>query len=240
MADNKKVENLKDKNPHEFHRKRMKKEFLANGLDNLPEHKMLEMLLFYCIPRRDTNELAHALIEKYKSLAGVLDAPAEELMKFNGITENGVVLLKLIIPLSREYAKKNPTKRTSFKKLEDIGDYLLNLYFGRTEENFGVLFLTQQIKYLNFAFLGEGDTNSVGVSTRNIIQMALSSNASCVVLVHNHPSGIALPSNEDIAITEQIITALSHIGVRVIDHIIIADNDYVSLRQSRQYGHLFI
>lgn len=239
MADNK-LDSNKEKNPHEFHRQRMKKEFLANGLDNLPEHKMLEMLLFYCIPRRDTNELAHHLIDRYGSLAGVLDAPNEELMEFSGITENGVVLLKLIIPLSRAYAKKNTNKRTSFKKLEDIGDYLLTLYFGRNEENFGVLFLSQQMKYLSFEFLGEGDAHSVGVSTRNIIQMALSLNAGCVVLAHNHPSGIALPSNEDIAITEQVISALSHIGVRVIDHIIIAGEDYVSLRQSGRYRNLFV
>ena len=230
----------KPKNLHEGHRERMKKEFLANGLDNLPEHKMLEMLLFYCVPRRDTNELAHQLIEKYKSLAGVLDAPAEELVKFSGITENGVVLLKLIIPLARAYGLGRETKDPVFKSVEDIGDYLLKRYFGFTEEAFSIVCMDSKGKLLDFKILGEGDINSVGVSTRNVIQIALNSNAVCVVLAHNHPSGIALPSNQDIAITEQIKTALSHVNVRVIDHIIIADNDYVSMYQSKKYKHIFL
>ena len=230
----------KPKNLHEGHRERMKKEFLANGLDNLPEHKMLEILLFYCIPRRDTNELAHELIDRYKSLAGVLDAPAEELMEFKGITENGVVLLKLIIPLARAYSLKGDSKEKVFKSVEDIGEYLSKRYFGFREEVFSIVCMDTKGKLLDFKILGEGDINSVGVSTRNIVQIALNSNAVCVVLAHNHPSGIALPSNEDVAITEQVKTALSHIGVRVIDHIIIADNDYISMYQSKKYKHIFL
>jgi len=228
-------------NLHKGHRDRMRKEFIANGFaKEMSQHKMLEMLLFYAVPQKDTNELAHELINKYKTIAGVLEAPVEELVKFKYITENNVVLLKLLIPIAREYYKdKSKNSDNAFKSIEDICNYLLNEYFGFTNEKFGVLCLGDKGNKLCFEILAEGDLTSVGVSTREIIQLALKTNATCVVICHNHPGGIALPSGADIALTEMVINALSHIGVKVLDHIIIANGDYVSLYQSKDYKHLF-
>lgn len=226
-------------NIHTGHRDRMKEEFLKNGLEGMQPHRILELLLFYCVPRCDTNPLAHALIERYKTISGVLDAPVEELITFPGITKNNVGLLKMIIPISRLYLQGKEEKEVYFKSIEDIGDYLLTRFFGFTEEKFGVLCIDATGQPIDFKLLCEGDLNSVGVSTRNIIEYVLSTKATCAVIAHNHPSGIALPSNQDIAITEQVKAALSHIGVKLVDHIIIADNDYVSLYRTQKYKHIF-
>ena len=230
---------VKKENIHEGHRDRMKSEFLENGLENMAPHRILELLLFYCVPRCDTNPLAHELINRYKTLAGVLDAPVDELLTFKGITKNNVGLLKMIIPLSRIYTQDKEKKNIHFNSIDDIGDYLLARFFGFTDEKFGVLCMDASAKLLDFKIVNEGDLNSVGVSTRNIIEYVLSTKATCIVIAHNHPSGIALPSNQDIAITEQVKVALSHIGVRLIDHIIIASNDYISLYQTNKYKHIF-
>ena len=226
-------------NIHEGHRDRMKTEFLENGIDGMQPHRILELLLFYCVPRCDTNPLAHKLLDRYKTISGVFDAPIEELITFPGLTKNSVVLLKLIIPLSRIYMQGKENKKIAFNSINEIGDYLLNRYFGFTEEKFGILCMDSSAKEIGFQIMGEGDINSVGVSTRNIIEYVLFTKATSVVMVHNHPSGIALPSNQDIAITEQVKAALSHIGVRLVDHIIIADDDYISLYQTNKYKYIF-
>lgn len=234
MADTTKKDNI-----HAGHRDRMKAEFLENGLEGMKPHRVLELLLFYCVPRCDTNPLAHALIDKYKTLSGVLDAPVDELVTFPGITKNNVGLLKMIIPIARLYAQGKEENTVNFKSIDDIGDYLLNRYFGFTEEKFSVLCTDTTGKPLGFEILCDGDLNSVGVSTRNIIEYVLSTKATCVVIAHNHPSGIALPSDQDIAITKQVKSAMLHIGVKLLDHIIIADNDYISLFQTQKYKYIF-
>ena len=229
-----------NKNLHAGHRERVKREFLANGFVNkMPQHKMLELLLFYCIPRIDTNEIAHEMLECYGNIAGVLDAPVDELIKFKGITENNVGLLKLIMPIAREYLSDKEDFSKNFNCYNDICSFLLNKYAGRNIETLSILCLDGSGKMLSFDILSEGDLTSVGISTREIIQIALRTNASVVIMAHNHPGGIALPSGEDKAITEMVHGALMHIGVKLCDHIIIATGDYVSLMQSKDYNYIF-
>ncbi len=229
-----------EKNIHKDHRKRVKEEFLARGFDDsTPDHKILEMLLFFCIPRIDTNPIAHSMINKFGSLAGVLDAPVEELLEFKGISESNVALLKLIVPVFKAYRKSLRGKSFGFKNHDEIGDFLLNNYIGITEERLGILCLSGTFKYLGFEYISTGDITSVGVSTRSIIQYALKNNAVCVVMVHNHPKGIALPSLEDERVTQNVAEALSNIGVHLLDHIIISNDDYVSMALSHQYEHIF-
>lgn len=231
----------KSENIHKGHRQRVKKEFLEYGFnENTPHHKILEMLLFFCIPQGDTNPLAHELLNKYNnSIVDVLEAPVEELIKFKGLTESNVVLLKLIMPIARQYSKDETRKIKSFSSYSDIGNFLLNQFSGYTEENLALLCLDGVGHKKGFSIVEKGDIASVGVSTRKIIQTALSSNASCAVLAHNHPSRIALPSSQDIAITKTVAEALSHINVRLIDHIIIAEDDYVSMAQTEKYKYIF-
>lgn len=224
-----------DKNIHDGHRERVKKKFLEHGFsDATPKHEILELILFFSVPRKDTNELAHQLLKKFGSLSGVLNASASELTKFPNITENTVALFKVIMEAARIYNTEGVSKSTVFTSVEEIGTYLLGRFAGITEEQFAVVSLDNKGKFIAYDVLSKGDIRAVGVSSRKVIEVMLERRAGMVVLAHNHPGGVALPSDVDIETTKRIGEALSHIGVRLFDHIVIADGDFVSFKQSRQ------
>ncbi len=227
-------------NPHDGHRQRMKEEFLVSGFnESTPPHKVLELLLFYCIPRRDTNVLAHELIKKYKTVSGVLDAPVSELLKFKGITPKNVGLLKMIMPIANIYRNEKQNPPDCFVDYNEIGNYILEKFSGLGTEKFGVLFLNAAGVCLGFEFMGEGDSASVGIPTRRLISRILELNATAVILAHNHPSGVALPSADDISNTEAAARSLRYINTTLIDHVIVVEGDYISMRQSIDYSYIF-
>ena len=229
-----------NENPHKDHRKRMRMEFLKNGFNkDTPNHKVLEMILFYCIPRVDTNELAHRLLNRYKTLSGVFAAPLEELIKYPGITENGIALLKLFPTVANYCAREKKTPKRVYRTPESVGDYIMDQFVGITEERIAILLLDGTGRKIDFRFIGNGDVASVGVSLRTIVQICLATNAAAVVLAHNHPSNIALPSSEDLTVTKIVSEGLNSIGIKLIDHIIVVEEDYVSLSQSKSYKSLF-
>ncbi|MBR6502518.1 MAG: hypothetical protein IKT42_03675 [Clostridia bacterium] len=228
-------------NLHEGHRERIRQEFLQHGFgENTPPHKILEILLFYCVQRADTNPIAHELINKYGSVAAVLDTPVEELAAFKGLSERAAVLLKLIMPIAKRYIYDKQEKKPTFSGLDSIGKYALGRFLGETREKAYVMCLDTRGSMLDFALLGEGSLDSVGLSNRELVKKALDCNATAAVICHNHPNGLALPSESDVSLTKQAAMALSGVGVQLIDHIIIADTDFVSMAQSEQYGYIFI
>ena len=226
---------------HKDHRKRVRAEYLADGFSEATApHKILEMLLFYSIPRADTNETAHLLLEHFGSFEKVVDAPVEELKKIGGVGENSAVLLKLIADATRLYMKeKTKLDRNKCFSLDDLGEFLTGRYIGRTKETFALTTLDSQGSMLGFDIIAEGEVGEVVVSTRNIVETVIKRNAAYVVLSHNHPGGEAIPSYKDIKTTEIICGVLKNINVAVLDHIILCDNDYVSLAISKSYKHLF-
>ena len=227
-------------NIHNGHRDRIRQEFLIHGFDqNTPPHKILEILLFYCVQRADTNPIAHELIAKYGSVAAVLDAPVQELAAFKGLSERSAVLLKLIMPIAQRYIYDKQEQKPTFKSLDGIGKYVLGRYLGETREKIAVMCLDAKGSMLDFALLGEGSLDSVGLSNRDLVKKALDSNATAVVLCHNHPNGIALPSESDVQLTKNAAQTLLGIGVQLIDHVMVADTDFVSMAQSEQYGYIF-
>lgn len=227
-------------NLHKGHRERVLNDFLKNGFnEQTPPHKVLEFLLFYCVPRIDTNELAHELINKYGSVSGVLDAPIEELAKFKGLSLRGATLLKLIIPVSNIYRLEKADKIARFNSIGEIGKYLFERVRFFQTERFAVLILGADGKYKDFEILSNGDVNSVNISVRELLKLCLDKNGVIIAIAHNHPSGIAIPSSEDIALTRQLSEALSHAGLRLIDHIIAVNDDYVSMAESPEYSNIF-
>ena len=227
-------------NVHEGHRDRIRQEFLHHGFDvNTPPHKVLEILLFYCVQRADTNPIAHELIAKYGSVAAVLDAPVEELAAFKGLSERSAVLLKLIMPIARRYLYDKSEEKPTFLNLNQIGEYAFAHYLGEQNEKVAVMCLDTKGKLISFDFIGVGNISSVGISMRDLAKKALENNATAVALCHNHPNGIALPSQSDCDITISAADLLAKIGVQLIDHIIISDTDFVSMAQSEQYAHIF-
>ncbi len=227
-------------NVHDGHRERVRQEFLQHGFDcNTPPHKILELLLFYCVHRADTNPIAHELVKKYGSVAAVLDAPIDELASFKGLSERSAVLLKLIMPIAQRYIYDKQEQKPTFRSLDSIGKYMLGRFLGESKEKVAVTCLDTKGSMLDFSLLGEGDFDSVGVSNRALAKKALDCNAAAVVICHNHPNGVALPSDNDVEFTKQAAVALRGIGVQLIDHIIIADTDFVSMAQSEKYGYIF-
>lgn len=227
-------------NLHEGHRDRIRKEFLRHGFDkNTPPHKILEILLFYCVPRTDTNPIAHELIARYGTVAGVLDAPIEELAAFKGMSERSAVLLKLIMPIARRYLYDKSEEKPTFSGLDQIGEYIFRHYVGITREKFSFMGLDAMGKLINFEFIGDGDISSVGISMRDLTKIALNSGSTAAVLAHNHPNGIAMPSETDIQITCETVRLFARLDIRLIDHIIVSGSDFVSMAQSEKYGYIF-
>lgn len=220
---------------HEGHRQRLKDRFLKEGLDNFEELYVLELLLFYCIPRKDTNPIAHALLEKFGSLTGVFGATVEELEKVPGITHNAATLLHLVPQTGRYYQVKRAQTGDILRNLDQCGQYLIPHFYGRENETVFLLCLDAKCKVLGCKLVGEGSVNSANIPIRRVVEIALNSNATTVVLAHNHPSGLALPSDEDIQTTLRVARAMEAVEITLADHIVVADDDYVSMAMSGYY-----
>ena len=217
---------------HDGHRKRLKEQFLREGLDNFTDIQALELLLFHCIPRKDTNPIAHAMMDHFGSYAQILEAPVEELQKVEGVGPATAAFLHLVLDAGRFYQVSRSRQARVLPSLEKCGEYLTSFFYGRREENVYLLCLDAKCMVLCCKKIGQGSVNSAGVSLRKIVETALGANASAVVLAHNHPSGLAIPSDEDIQTTLKVAAALRAVEIQLADHIVVADNDYVSLVQS--------
>ncbi len=231
------------KDIHKGHRKRVRVEFLKNGFnEDTPPHKIVEMILFFSIPRKDTNEVAHRLLERFGSLSGIIDAPFEYLEKVEGVGPHTAALFKLFMPVSRAYL----TDKAKISRLPDLDAsknqlcrYLQVKCLGLTKETFTVASFNAQNKMTGCDTIDEGSETEVNVSVRNIVENALLHHAVTVVIAHNHPDGFALPSPSDIDMTRRIKAALDNIGIRLADHIIVTADDYVSMADSRSLAELF-
>lgn len=220
---------------HSGHRQRLKKRFLEEGLEHFNEHQVLELLLFYCIPRQDTNPIAHALLKHFGSLAQVMEATPAELQKVEGMGESSATFLSLLNSFCRYYQVKRADTGLSLKTLEQCGEYLMPFFYGLRNETVYLLCLDAKCKVLCCKEVGEGSVNSAAVPIRRIVEMALGANATTAVLAHNHPSGIAVPSGEDQLTTKRLCAALAAVDIELSDHVVVADKDYVSMRLSGYY-----
>lgn len=221
---------------HKKHRERVKERFRKEGLDHFDQVHVLELLLFFGIPQGDVNPLAHALLERFGSLRQVLETPAQELQKVPGVGSHVATLLTLTAQIARYYyTSAGDGRPLALKTVEACGDYLKNFFLGRRDETVFLLCLDAKCMLLSCVEIGRGSVNTAGVSVRRVVETALGQNATSVILSHNHPSGIAVPSNEDVITTRRIATALDAVGVTLADHIVVADGDYVSMVQSGYY-----
>ena len=220
---------------HDGHRQRLMERFHNEGLDHFEPVQVLELLLFYSIPRRDTNEIAHALLNRFGSVSKVMDASVEELMQVPGVGKNTATLLHLVKQAGRYYQVDSARKGAVMNDTEDCGKYLLPYFIGRQKETVFLLCLNANCNVISCREVGEGEINSAVISPRRVVEIALAEKASTVVLAHNHPSGVALPSHEDVVVTKRLAAALAAVDVTLFDHLIVADDDFVSLVQSGLY-----
>lgn len=217
---------------HDGHRERMKSSFKKNGLDSMNDVNALELLLFYAIPRRDTNVIAHALLDHFGSLSRVFSASIRELCAVEGVGENTAVLISMIPQLVRKSMVSDAEKITVIKNSKDAGKYLVPRFAFEQDEVALLVCLDSQKRVIGCFELGRGVVNKVSVDVRKVVELALRYKASSVILSHNHPDSFALPSLADTAMTEQIYRSLRLVGITLADHIIVSGKDYVSYLDS--------
>lgn len=217
---------------HDGHRERLRERFRSEGLDNFTEKQALELMLTYVIPRCDTEPIAGSLMEQFGSLESVLNAPIPALAQIKGIGGQGATFIRLLSEFNRyQMVHRNGSIR-QLKTLHDCGEYMRPYFLGRRDEALCVLCLDAQCRILGCKVLSEGSANSAAVSVRKIMEYALTVNATSLIMAHNHPSGVPLPSADDIAVTQKVADALDAVDVLLADHFIYADEEFVSLVES--------
>lgn len=215
------------------HRDRVRKRFLAEGLDDFEDVHALELLLFYAIPQKDTKPVARQLLDRFETFHGVLEASPEELEEVPGVGKNVATFLKLALEAGRYYDTSRTKNIKILRNSAEYGDYLISHFKGKSNETVYMLCLDAKCKLLCCRLLGEGDVISINLPFRRVVEIALNVKATTVVLAHNHPSGVAIPSQEDVMVTMQLRQALQTMGIDLADHIIVADDEYVSMAQSK-------
>jgi len=204
---------------------------MTEGLDGFQPHEVLELLLTYAIPQRDVNALAHSLIRHFGSFAAVLEATPQELTQVSGVGERTAAMLSMIPPLARYYERSRYGARPRLSNFREMGEYLKTLYFGEHSEVMYLLCLDTGGALIKVAEMARGTIDETPIYPRIVVESALRFKAHSVVLAHNHPAGTLSASGSDIATTQAVVNALDPIGIRVIDHIIVAGDDYISLRR---------
>lgn len=217
---------------HDGHRSRMKRRFLRFGLSNFDDHNVLELLLFYAQPRKDTNPIAHRLLDTFGSLDAVFEASPEALMNVEGVGESAAVLIHLVPEAARRYRIAKESPGTILRSTGEIGRFLIPHFMNTRGEAVYLVCLDPKRRVIDCSLLASGGPTSVPISVRQIAETALLHNAAAVILAHNHPNGLALPSAEDRAATNQVRTALHALNIDLIDHIIVAGEDFVSMAES--------
>ena len=228
------------KNPHKGHRERVRRRFVAGGLDGFTEHEALELLLCYAIPRRDVNGLAHRLIERFGGLAGVLDAPLDDLTETEGVGERAAVLIKLVPQLSRKYMLSHlgDGKNAVLDNVEKAGQFFVPFFHARTDEAVYLACLDPRCRLISCRVLAEGNEAFAAITIKQVLETAVRERAFSIILAHNHPNGVALPSREDDNFTRTLYRSLGLLGITLEDHIIVANDEFVSLADSGVM-HLF-
>lgn len=227
-------------NIHEKHRARLRERFRKEGLGHFAPHQVLELFLFYAIPRRDTNPVAHELLTRFGSMRAVLDAPYEHLRTVGGMTDNAALFLTLLPQLARGYAIGGEPEHPFLLEPETLRSYLAARYVGVRAELPLLLCLDSAGKLKDAHELPMGTFSAAGLDLRSVAELVLRKNASAVILAHNHPGGKALPSAEDIETTRRVAWLLKELRVRLCDHVVCAGGDILSMAADNRWRGLFI
>ena len=217
---------------HDGHRDRMRRQLKTSSMDSLSDVQVLEVLLYYAAPRGDTNPTAHALLSRFGTLDSVFSAPESELKKVNGVGDAAAQLIRLVPQVARRCLMSRSAQIEILDTTSKCGQYLLPYFHGESEEVVYLLCLDAKCKALDCVLIHRGGVNVASIAARKVVKAALDANATSVVLAHNHPSGIAVPSSEDVQTTCRVAMALNAVEIQLADHIVVADGDYVSMVQS--------
>lgn len=223
------------KDLHKGHRKRLRKKFLEAGdFSGFYDHEILELLLNYSIKVKNTNEIAHKLIDKFHSLSGVFEARPEELMKVDGISDVSVALIKMQYELLRVYLTSKYDVKNKPYTTGELIPYLTGLFYGKKQEFLYLVCVDSKDRITKIRNVGKG-INDLNLDFREIMAEIMAIDARGVILAHNHPNGILTPSQIDIEVTGIIKKELDRVQVDLIDHLIFVDNEHMSILNSHSF-----
>ena len=207
---------------HTGHRLRIKNKFLKFGDELLSDHELLEMLLFFSIPRKNTNHIAHELLTRFGSIQKVFEASISDLSSVEGVGVSSATLIKLVSACNKRCRSNQIDTRAKLDSALSIKKFLIELYENESEERIYLIALSNSLRLLGYSNIYTGNINYSAVTTDKIVRAAHSYNASFVILAHNHPDGIAIPSQNDIDATYQRADTFRHLNVKFIDHFVVA------------------
>ena len=217
-------------NSHENHRKRMRERYRKNGANSLELHEFIELILYYAIPRVNTNNIAHELVNKFKTFNNILEADENALKEIHGISDSSALFFKILADIVKLYSLEQTLDIGDIKNRAYYEDYLVRYYKTETVEKVLLLNLNAKMDIISEDIICIGSVNSTQVDMNKLFKISLINNASNVILAHNHPNGIAYPSPDDIETTKRILNIFNEVNINFIDHYIIAGNQISSIR----------
>ena len=219
---------------HKGHRQRMRERVQSYGLDSLAEHEALEYVLYLTNAQKDTNGIAHDLIDRFGDFAAVLEASEEELCTVEGVGPSTARMLHLLPQISRYYGRSRTSTTRCIKTTEQMGSYLMAKFAWSDYERAMLVSLDSRKRVRAAVWLREGTSDRVSLDIKNVVAAAIKGGTDAVVLCHNHPNGVALPSLEDMDATGSIARALGLVNVHLLDHFILTDTEYFSMREENR------
>ncbi len=217
-------------NPHRGHRERMRRKFLEFGIDVFSDHEVLEFLLFQIHTRRDTNLLAHTLLDQFGSLHNVFYAHFDDLRRIDGIGDVGAAYLKFIPELLGRFDSEEIC-RVPLKSPKQLCRYFSNKLEYETEEVVLLALMNDREELIDSKIVGRGTPGKVSINHRQLMRCICLSRCTCAVIGHNHPAGLAIPSEQDLAVTDQLKILFDTVGVTLLDHIIVGTDQTISMRE---------
>lgn len=216
-------------NLHEGHRERLRNRFIEEGGKSFAAHNLMELLLFYGIPRKDTNDIAHRLLDRFGDIKGIFSATVDDLCLVKGVTKNAAVLIRLCSEMCGRMYSGELSDIKRFRSFEEIGDYLIRLFYGLTEEYVYLMLLDSEGGLLKVSQLCRGSVNSVTLDLRTVVLQAFNYNACGIIIAHNHPGGSVYPSAEDLNSTKRLVAMLEANGLQLSEHFVVSDGLYMRI-----------
>lgn len=226
---------MSNKNLHQGHRERLRHRFIQNGFKGMYEHEFLEMLLFYSIPRQNTNNLAHALINHFGSLKSVLEADPEELTKVNGIGKSSARFIHMLAAISQHF-RSFSAEKTILDTTDKISEYINSYFSENNSEICSILNLDMSLTLKNISAYSLDDIISNKITVRDITQKILITGSRRIIIAINHPQKIPIPDSQDFYVINKIAEALSPLGIELIDSTISGKGRTFSLKGQGAFG----
>ena len=228
-----KTTNSDTANLHRNHRARMREKVLKNGVESFNDHELLEMLLFACDSRRNTNDTAHLLLERFGSLYGVLTASPDALKGIPHVKDAATAHIFVIREILRRIENENAERPGTFNSFDEIGKFFVQKFKMASVEEVHVAMFDNGMRMIGCVRVCTGTVNSAPECIRPIVNEALDKEASFVIIAHNHPGGKLIASPEDAIMTRTISSVFNALGITLVDHILVAENKYTSIMHTQ-------